>query len=301
MKKLGMWFLCLILLMPVVPYFSGQEAQAAVSAKKTGWQESSTGKHYFYRKGKKVKGWNRISNEFRYFTKGSGIMVINRKVDGRKINKEGVWKPVIVLDPGHSANVASGYEPLGPGSAVYKAADNSGTQGIATGVEEYQLTLIIAKALKQELERRGCKVYLTRTNNNTAISCKKRAEFANKKKADAYIRIHANGSDVSSAQNGAMTICTTANSPYVSNKLSSKSKTLSTEVLSAYVKATKCRKEYVWQTNSMTGNNWSKVPTTIVEMGYMSNPTEDRNMQQKSYQKKMVQGIANGIEAFLVK
>ncbi|MDU5953837.1 MAG: N-acetylmuramoyl-L-alanine amidase, partial [Ruminococcus sp.] len=69
----------------------------------------------------------------------------------------------------------------------------------------------------------------------------------------------------------------------------------------AYVSATGCRKEYVWETDSMTGNNWSKVPTTIIEMGYMSNPSEDRRMQQSSYQKKMVRGIANGIENYLIK
>ena len=50
----------------------------------------------------------------------------------------------------------------------------------------------------------------------------------------------------------------------------------------------------------MTGNNWSKVPTTLIEMGYMSNPAEDRRMQQTSYQKKMVRGIANGIENYLI-
>ena len=50
----------------------------------------------------------------------------------------------------------------------------------------------------------------------------------------------------------------------------------------------------------MTGNNWSKVPTTLIEMGYMSNPTEDRKMQTKAYQKKMVKGMAEGIKVYFL-
>ena len=56
----------------------------------------------------------------------------------------------------------------------------------------------------------------------------------------------------------------------------------------------------IWETDTMTGNNWSQAPTTLIEMGYMSNPTEGRKMQQDSYQKKMVYGIANGINNYLL-
>ncbi|MDO4556657.1 MAG: N-acetylmuramoyl-L-alanine amidase [Lachnospiraceae bacterium] len=214
------------------------------------------------------------------------------------LKKEDAFVPVIVIDPGHSGKIPSGTERLGPGSSKRKAKCTSGTEGISTRVPEYKLNLTIAKLLKKKLESMGCKVYLTRSNNKKAISNKERAKIANKKKADAYIRIHANSSS-SSSTHGAMTICTTANSPYVSSKLSKENKKLSTKVLNAYVKATGCKKERVWRTDTMSGNNWSKVPTTIIEMGYMSNPAEDRRMQKKSYQKKMVQGIANGVMNYL--
>lgn len=97
-----------------------------------------------------------------------------------------------------------------------------------------------------------------------------------------------------------MTICVTRSNRYVSTKLYKKSYALSKVVLDSYVKATGCKKEYIWETDSMTGNNWSKVPTTLIEMGYMSNPSEDRKMQTKAYQKKMVKGMADGIQAYFL-
>ena len=54
----------------------------------------------------------------------------------------------------------------------------------------------------------------------------------------------------------------------------------------------------VTQTDEMTGINWSKIPVTLIEMGFLSNPTEDRYMQKKSTQNKMAKGMADGIDKY---
>ena len=61
-------------------------------------------------------------------------------------------------------------------------------------MEEYKLNLSIGLQLRTLLQKRGFKVVMTRTNSKVALSCIDRAKVANKANADAYIRIHANGS-----------------------------------------------------------------------------------------------------------
>lgn len=204
---------------------------------------------------------------------------------------------LIVIDPGHSSVVAQGTEPLGPGSSEYKAADSGGTSGVSTGIPEYELTLIISQKLKAELELRGYEVILTRETNDIPLSCTQRAEVANSNNADAFVRIHANGSEDSSAI-GAMTICTTPSNPYVT-QLYDQSRRLSDCIINHLCTATGCENDGVWETDTMSGNNWSKVPVTIVEMGYMSNPQEDQLLADEEYQKKIVLGIAEGIDEYI--
>lgn len=204
---------------------------------------------------------------------------------------------LIVIDPGHSAVVAEGSEPLGPGSQEYKAADTSGTCGTTTGIPEYELTLAVSGKLKIKLEEKGYQVILTRETNEVPLSCIQRADVANQSKADAFIRIHANGSEDADAS-GAMTICTTPSSPYAPG-LYSRSRALSDAVITNLCRVAGCENDGVWETDSMSGNNWSQVPVTIVEMGYMTNPKEDGLMAEDGYRDRIAEGIAEGTDEFL--
>ena len=45
----------------------------------------------------------------------------------------------------------------------------------------------------------------------------------------------------------------------------------------------------------LTGFNWSRVPTILVEMGYMSNPEEDNLLSKPEHQEKLAKTISEGL------
>lgn len=203
---------------------------------------------------------------------------------------------IVAIDPGHQGRGWSELEPIGPGSTVMKAKTTTGTQGCVTGIHESQLNLTVSLKLREALQARGYRVFLVRDSQDVLLSNKDRADMANASGAEIFLRIHANSS-TNSAQRGVLTMAPTGANPFVAH-LSAPSISLSQSVVNHISARTGFRNIGVLGSDDMSGINWSRIPVTIVEMGYMSNPDEDRALNTPSVQDQIVQGICDGVDEY---
>lgn len=280
----------------------------------TGWQKSGNNWYFMNASGVMATGWQTIGERTYFFADGGvmadcpgegamlrGFHVIGGKAcafgQGGALQEDWTSKNVIVIDPGHSSEIPDGKVPLGPGSDEMRDADNYGAVSITNGLHEYELVLDVSLMFRDKLEARGYKVVMVRTTNSGKYSCVDRAKVANDNNAAIFLRVHANAAPKDHSKNGAMTICITKDNEFIP-AMYKKSRLLSDLILKNYVAAVGCYNEGVWERDDMIANNWSKVPTTLVELGYMTNEREDPLMQTSAYKQKMVSGLLNGVDAY---
>jgi len=210
--------------------------------------------------------------------------------------------------------------------------DSGATSG---GRYEKDLVLQIAKRTAQYLKKRGYRVRMTRSTDHF-VKLKNRTRYANKKKADIFVSIHANAiankkrfgqvygvetyflQTTRSAK--AKRIAAIENSvvldknDYLSNdvildavlsgpkiELSHK---LAIDVQGKILTHTRQKYRRVKDGGVKPAPFWvlvgAQMPSILVEVGYITNPIERRRLFSADYQKRVAKGIVDGITSYLI-
>lgn len=203
---------------------------------------------------------------------------------------------IVAIDAGHQAKANAEKEPIGPSSETMKAKMPAGAVGTVLGVKEYELTLTVAEKLKEELENKGYQVVMIRESHDVNLSNSERARLANESGAEIFIRLHANSMENTGVY-GALAMCMTAQNPY-NAALHDNSYRLAKTIIDQVCALTGTKNRGVQEVDNNGEINWSEIPVAVVEMGFLSNPDEERWLSEGDYQDKIVSGIAAAVDSY---
>jgi len=206
--------------------------------------------------------------------------------------------PVVVIDPGHDARANLATEPIGPGSATRKIKDGGGTHGVVTGIREPDLTLDVSLRLRRLLRAAGVRVVMTRTRTSGAsMGNIARARIANDAEAALFLRVHADGASSASAR-GTHTLTPALHQGWTDDVYVA-SRRAATLVQTELVRALGFPSRGIPERSDFTGFNWADVPVILVEMGFMTNPSEDRALARPGVRRRAALGLCRGTLRFL--
>jgi N-acetylmuramoyl-L-alanine amidase len=207
-------------------------------------------------------------------------------------------RPTVVLDPGHDLRANLKTEPIGPGSSTLKILDGGGTSGVVTRIREADLNLAVALRLRALIQRAGIRVVMTRTTtSHTSMGNIARARIANRAHAALFLRIHADGAADPKAV-GTHTLYPALHTGWTDD-VYAPSKRAASIVQRELVGALGFPNRGLQEHSDFTGLNWSDVPVILVEMGFMTNPAEDRLLATAGYRQRAAVGLCRGTLRFL--
>ena len=201
---------------------------------------------------------------------------------------------LIGIDPGHQLHANSELEPMAPGSSVMNKKVTGGTTGRWTKVPEYVVVLQVGLKLKAELEALGAVVIMTRTTHDVNISNEERARKMNKAGVDCWLRIHADGSEDPAVHGVSILVPSEGTMNTSDASVQQRSAQLADTLLDSVIKSTGAYSRGLKYRTDQTGFCWSSVPVCNIEMGYMTNESEDKLLVTDAYQNKITDGLVEG-------
>ncbi|MBY7109503.1 N-acetylmuramoyl-L-alanine amidase [Bacillus sp. 17RED48] len=205
-------------------------------------------------------------------------------------------KFLVVIDPGHQQKANLNLEPIGPGATTQKYKVTDGTTGVVTKKREAVLVLEMAFVLKEQLEAKGIQVLMTRTSQDVDISNKERATFANDHKANLFLRLHADGSE-NPNQSGFAVLTPAEGSPYT-KEIYAESLQISQTIVNKIRENQQVKVNGIKFREDLSGFNWAKVPGVLLELGFMSNPEEDKKLSDPQYVNSLLQSVTDSVEEY---
>ncbi len=174
---------------------------------------------------------------------------------------------------------------------------DGGTVGKTTGITESELNLQYAYCLKNLCEEFGIGVVLTRkgmnglydenASNKKKSEMEKRKDIINNSGADLMISLHMNAFPLSSSEGAQVFYAKGSESGF----------NLAKSVQEAICQSFENARDYV-SVGDYFVLNYSTIPAVLVECGFLSNPSEERNLQDEEYRERFCYCLLMGILSF---
>lgn len=212
----------------------------------------------------------------------------NGTIERQKLPLEGIY---IGINPGHQRKANYAKEKESPeANSPLKIKVSSGTQGVATRVPEYVVTLQVGLKLRDKLEAMGARVLMARTIHDVNISNGDRARAMNTDGVQVYLSLHCDGNN--NRRIAGLHTLIPAQRGYQKGDVLAQSQKFAKLMQEECIRASGAVDKGFSTRSDLTSLNWAKMPTCLIEMGYMTNVAEDKKLVTAAYQDKLVAGMA---------
>ncbi len=169
--------------------------------------------------------------------------------------------------------------------------------GTVSGEPAYKINLTVAARVKKELESRGYTVFMVRKGGSCSLDGKGRAEASNDYGANVMISIKCARSDNVTTE-GISTYSVSEDNEHQSKAQIDAGGVLSYVVSERVENATGTKCIGRNRSDSFDELNFSEATAVILEIGYLSNESEDRKLNDEMYQGQIANGVANGLDTY---